>query len=73
MQILHDEGGKQEQLAANGGTNSKIRGRDQVCCKTTRSRKDFVHIIPIPRNFLNTLYGTPWTHQRFNPFLVFKV
>lgn len=55
MQTLHDEGRKQEKLAANGGANSNVRGRDQVCCKNTRSRKDFVYIILIPRIFLNTL------------------
>lgn len=41
MQILHDEGGKQEKLAANGCANSKVRGRDQIFCKNTRSRKHF--------------------------------
>lgn len=73
MQTLHDEGRKQEKLAANGGANSNVRGRVQVCCKNTRSRKDFVYIILIAKIFLNTLYGTPWTNQRFNPFLMFKV
>lgn len=72
MQTLHDEG-ESRKLAANSGASSKVRGRYQVCCKDLRSRKDFVYIILIPVIFLNTRYGTPWTHQRFNRFLVFKV
>lgn len=60
-------------LAANSDANSKVSGRDQVCCKDMQSRKDFVYIILTLRIFLNTRYGTPWTHKRFNPFLVFKV